>query len=77
MKAMIVNRIGDIGVSLGLFAIFYVFKSLDFSTVFGMINEMKNETIIILTYEFHALTLISILLFIGAIGKSAQLGLHT
>lgn len=77
MKAMIVNRIGDIGVSLALFSIFYVFKSLDFSTVFSMINEMKDYNITILNWDFHALTLISILLFIGAVGKSAQLGLHT
>lgn len=77
MKAMIVNRIGDVGISVGLFTIYYVFKSLDYSTVFSMINKMEYHTINILNFNIHSLTLIGILLLIGAIGKSAQLGLHT
>ena len=77
MKAMIVNRVGDIGVTLGIFTIFYVFKSVDFATVFSLVPYMKDYYFSFLTYDIHALTLIGILLFIGAIGKSAQLGLHT
>lgn len=77
MKAMIVNRIGDMGLFLGTFTILIIFKTLDYSTVFSSVNLLTNETINILNFEFHALTLIASLLFIGAIGKSAQLGLHT
>ena len=77
MKALIVNRIGDFSLSLGMFTIFYVFKSLDFATVFALSSNFFNSTIYFLTFEVDALTIISILLFIGAVGKSAQIGLHT
>lgn len=77
MKALIVNRIGDFSLSLGMFTIFFVFKSLDFSTVFALSSNFFNSTIYFFTFELDALTIISLLLFIGAVGKSAQIGLHT
>ena len=77
MKAMIVNRIGDFGLSLAMFAIFLVFKSVDFTTVFATAPLFVNETFIFFNFEIDKLTLICILLFLGAVGKSAQIGLHT
>jgi NADH-quinone oxidoreductase subunit L len=77
MKAFIVNRVGDFGMALGLFAIYYLFGSLDFDTVFGAAESQKGAVLAFWGMEFHALTLICILLFIGAMGKSAQFGLHT
>jgi proton-translocating NADH-quinone oxidoreductase chain L len=74
---MVVNRVGDIGVTLGMFTIFILFGSLDFSTVFALVHQFQFETIVFFNFEVHTLTLISVLLLIGAIGKSAQLGLHT
>ena len=77
MKAMIVNRIGDFGLSLAMFAIFLVFKSVDFTTVFATAPLFVNESFIFFNIEVDKLTLICILLFLGAVGKSAQIGLHT
>jgi len=77
MKAMIVNRIGDMGLFLGTFGIYIVFSSLDYSVIFSTVHKYANETITFFNWEMHALTIISCLLFIGAVGKSAQLGLHT
>jgi NADH-ubiquinone oxidoreductase chain 5 len=77
IKAMIMNRIGDFGLTLGIMAIFFVFKAVDFATVFALAPYMTDLNIVIFGYELHALTIICIFLFIGAVGKSAQLGLHT
>jgi NADH-ubiquinone oxidoreductase chain 5 len=77
MKAMIVNRIGDFGLSLAMFAIFFTYKSIDFSTVFALTPYLINENFILLNMEIHKLSLITLLLFVGAVGKSAQIGLHT
>lgn len=77
MKAFIVNRVGDFGFALGIFATYLLFDSVEFATVFAAVPEYTEATFAILGYEIHALTLICILLFIGAMGKSAQLGLHT
>ena len=77
IKAMLVNRVGDFGLALGIMAIFSVFKTLDFSTVFSCAPYVTETTLIFCNIEFHALTCICLLLFIGAVGKSAQLGLHT
>ena len=77
IKAMVLNRIGDLGLALGIFYIYIVFKSVDYNTIFAMIPFFLYEKIVILNHEFLALNLIALLLFIGAIGKSAQLGLHT
>ena len=77
IKAFIVNRVGDFGFALGIFAVFVIFGSLDFSTVFGMAPGAVGTTINFLGWQVPSLTLACILLFIGAMGKSAQLGLHT
>lgn len=77
IKAFLVNRVGDFGFSLGIFATFLVFGSVDFATVFAAVPGQAEATIVFLGYEFHAMTVICLLLFVGAMGKSAQLGLHT
>jgi NADH-ubiquinone oxidoreductase chain 5 len=77
IKAMVVNRIGDFGLALGIFTIFVCFKAVDYATVFSMVPFFAKETFIFLNYEFNLINLIGFLLFVGAIGKSAQLGLHT
>ncbi len=77
IKAFLVNRVGDFGLALGIFAIFKIFGSVNFDTVFGMAGEMSDHYFEFLGYEVHALTTACVLLFIGAMGKSAQLGLHT
>jgi NADH-ubiquinone oxidoreductase chain 5 len=77
MKAMIVNRIGDLGLSLAIFAIFFTFKSIDFITVFATAPYFANVNFVFFNTVCDQLTIICILLFIGAVGKSAQIGLHT
>ena len=77
VKAFVVNRIGDFGLALGMFAIFVVFGSIQFDDIFSQAPEMAGTYFTFLGYELHALTVIGLLLFIGAVGKSAQLGLHT
>nr|YP_008994223.1 NADH dehydrogenase subunit 5 [Rhodymenia pseudopalmata]AGO19275.1 NADH dehydrogenase subunit 5 [Rhodymenia pseudopalmata] len=77
IKALVVNRIGDFGLSLGIFTIFYVFHSVDYLTIFSLTPLMLNHFITFCNFQVHSITAIGIFLFIGAIGKSAQLGLHT
>nr|YP_009118091.1 NADH dehydrogenase subunit 5 [Malawimonas californiana]AJF22851.1 NADH dehydrogenase subunit 5 [Malawimonas californiana] len=77
IKAMVVNRVGDFGLIIGIMAIYYVFRSIDFSIVFSSAYYIFNFKIIFLNMEFDAVTIIGLLLFVGAIGKSAQIGLHT
>nr|YP_684395.1 NADH dehydrogenase subunit 5 [Oltmannsiellopsis viridis]ABC96353.1 NADH dehydrogenase subunit 5 [Oltmannsiellopsis viridis] len=80
IKAMMVNRVGDVGLALGIFGIFYFYKTTDYLTVFAStptLMEASRPTMILLNMEVDALDAICILLFIGAVGKSAQLGLHT
>jgi NADH-quinone oxidoreductase subunit L len=77
IKAFVVNRIGDFGFALGIFAVFVIFGSLDFDTVFGKAPGVTHTVMNFLGWQVPALTLACILLFIGAMGKSAQLGLHT
>ena len=77
MKAIIMNRIGDFGLSLGIVAIFLTFKSLDFVTIFSMAPYMYNENFFLFGYSLNKITVISLFLFVGAVGKSAQIGLHT
>lgn len=77
LKALIVNRVGDFSLSIGIFLIFYIFKSLNYLIIFPMVPLLTDTYISVLGINFHALTLISIFLFLGAVGKSAQLGLHT
>jgi len=77
IKAFVVNRIGDFGFALGIFAVYEIFGSLHFDTVFAAAPDVAHNTIPFLGHEVDALTLTCILLFIGAMGKSAQIGLHT
>jgi NADH-quinone oxidoreductase subunit L len=76
IKAFVVNRIGDFGFALGIFATFFLFDSISFDTIFGLAADKSTATMDIFSGEFHALTVICLLLFVGAMGKSAQLGLH-
>src|SRR5438132_11795906 len=77
IKAFIVNRIGDFGFALGIFAVFMMTGAVDFGTVFAQAPGLVGKTIHFLRWDLDALTLICILLFIGAMGKSAQFLLHT
>ena len=77
IKAMVINRIGDFGLALGIFVIFTTFKTVDYSVLFGLIPYYTNKTAYFIGFEIDLITLICILLFIGAMGKSAQIGLHT
>jgi NADH-quinone oxidoreductase subunit L len=77
IKAFIVNRVGDFGFALGIFATFVVFGTLDFGAVFGEAPKIVGTTMEFLGWRVDSLTLACILLFIGAMGKSAQIPLHT
>jgi len=74
---MLVNRIGDIGIVLAMLTIYKIFGTFDFATIFSMAYKVSNENLIFFNCEFHALTLVGIFILIGAMGKSAQVGLHT
>ena len=76
LKAMVVNRVGDLGLALGIGLIYLYFKSLDFNVFLPLVPFYSNEVFYIFNYELNCIDLISILIFIGAVGKSAQLGLH-
>jgi NADH-quinone oxidoreductase subunit L len=77
LKAFLVNRVGDFGFSLGIFATFLVFGTVDIPEILAASPGMAGSTVGFLGQRFDTMTLICILLFIGAMGKSAQLGLHT
>ncbi len=77
MKAFIVNRVGDFGFALGIFGIFFVFQSIGFDQVFAAAPEMAGKTFNFLGYQVDILTTLCLLLFLGAMGKSAQFLLHT
>ncbi|UCH45307.1 MAG: NADH-quinone oxidoreductase subunit L [Nitrospiraceae bacterium] len=75
-KAFIVNRFGDFGFGLGVILIFLTFGSLDYMTVFSGADSVLGQTINLFGYEVDTITLICLLLFCGAVGKSAQMPLH-
>ena len=77
IKAFVVNRIGDFGFALGIFAIFMLTDSIDFSVIFDKAPELAETEIAFLWTTWNAAELIAFLLFVGAMGKSAQLFLHT
>jgi NADH-quinone oxidoreductase subunit L len=77
IKAFVVNRVGDFGFALGIFAVFFIFGSLDFGTVFGNAPSVVGAKMEFLSWQVEKLPLACILLFIGAMGKSAQVPLHT
>ncbi len=77
MKAFIVNRVGDFAFIIGIFTIFTIFGEVEFSKIFAKISEHQNDVISVFGMNFDAINLICVLLFIGSMGKSAQIGLHT
>jgi proton-translocating NADH-quinone oxidoreductase chain L len=77
IKALVVNRISDFGFTIGIITIFFTFQTVDFSAVFALAPAFIDKTINFLGYNMNVLTLICVLLFVGAMGKSAQIGLHT
>mgnify|MGYP001318350690 CR=1 FL=1 len=77
IKAFVVNRIGDFGFALGIFLIFYLFGTVNYNEVFEQIPSIIEKDISFLGIKIGAIDLICLLLFIGAMGKSAQIFLHT
>src|SRR5215203_2507622 len=77
IKAFVVNRVGDFGFALGIFAIYMLLKTTDFETIFAGAPALSGKTIDFFGWHADALTLICLLLFMGAMGKSAQFLLHT
>ena len=77
IKAFIVNRIGDFFFILGIILIYITFKSIHFEDIFQNINTIKNSYINFFQFEIDLTTVICLFLLLGAMGKSAQLGLHT
>jgi NADH-ubiquinone oxidoreductase chain 5 len=77
IKAMIINRIGDFGLLIGILIIYVNLKSLDYSTVFSLISFYEQKVINFFSQNFLLIELIGFFLFIGVMGKSAQIGLHT
>ena len=77
IKAFLVNRVGDFGFALGIFLIFYLFGTVNYSEVFELIPSTVDKNLSFLGIEVKAIDLICLLLFVGAMGKSAQILLHT
>ena len=77
IQAMLVNRVGDFGLALGMMAIYQEFQSLDQATVFATAPTALGNQVSFMNVSVNSLTLITLLVFVGAVGKSAQVGLHT
>jgi NADH-quinone oxidoreductase subunit L len=77
IKAFVVNRVGDFGFGLGIFATFLIFGQLGFDDVFKAVPGVAGKAIHFLSWDFDAMTVVCLLLFMGAMGKSAQFLLHT
>ena len=77
IKAMVLNRIGDFGLVIGILILFTEYKAVDYATVFAITSLFVNDVFNFLNFDFHLVSIICFFLFVGAIGKSAQLGLHT
>jgi NADH-quinone oxidoreductase subunit L len=77
IKAFVVNRVGDFGFALGIFGCFLVFKSVEFDAIFRAAPDAVGKTMHFLSWEMDTLTVLCLLLFMGAMGKSAQFLLHT
>ncbi len=77
IKAFVVNRVGDFGFALGIFGCYFVFQSVDFDTIFAAAQGVAGKPMTFLSWEFDTLTVLCLLLFMGAMGKSAQFLLHT
>lgn len=77
IKAVIVNRFGDFSLIIVLMIVYYLFRSFDYGVSFATANSVSDAYITIGFWEFHALSVLSFFLFLGCVGKSAQMGLHT
>ena len=77
IKAFLVNRVGDFGFALGIFLIFYLFGTVNYTEVFELIPTIVDKNLLFLGININAIDLICLLLFVGAMGKSAQILLHT
>jgi len=77
IKAFVVNRVGDLGFMLGIFGTYLVFGTVDIPTILAQAPHMAGSTIGFLGQRWDTMTILCLLLFLGAMGKSAQLGLHT
>jgi NADH-quinone oxidoreductase subunit L len=77
MKAFLVNRIGDFGFLLGIFGCYHLFGTLDFQPIFSSASHAAEIPFVVAGQHYSALTVVALLLFMGAMGKSAQIGLHT
>ena len=74
---MIINRIGDFGLAIAIFTLYFYFKTLDYGVVFALAPALAETKILFFSFSLNLLDFIGFFLFIGAVGKSAQLGLHT
>jgi len=77
IKAFVVNRVGDFGFALGIFGVFYIFGTVQFDTVFAAAPDQVGQSFRFLSWNLDVLTVLCLLLFMGAMGKSAQFLLHT
>ena len=77
IKAFVVNRVGDFGYAIGIAGIFYIFGTISFDSIFSQVDQFSEHQIQFLSFSFPTLDFLCFLLFVGAMGKSAQLGLHT
>ncbi len=77
IKAFVVNRVGDFGFALGIFGLFYFFRSINLDEVFQQAASQSGKTFVFAGYQVDVLTTLCLLLFMGAMGKSAQFLLHT
>lgn len=77
IKALLMNRVGDLGFCLAMYSSFYIFETLDYSSIILMVSHSLEDFIVLLGFEYNAITIISMFIFLGAVGKSAQIGLHT
>ena len=77
IKAFVVNRVGDFGYAIGIAGIFYIFGTISFDSIFSQVDQFSEHQMQFLSFSFPTLDFLCFLLFIGAMGKSAQLGLHT
>lgn len=77
IKAFVVNRVGDFGFVLGIFGVFWLFGAIDYDTIFAATPSMHGKEIVFLGMHVDAMTTLCLLLFLGAMGKSAQFLLHT
>jgi len=74
---MLINRVGDLGLALAIFTIYYYFQNLEYAVVFNLVPIFAQETFSFFNSSIYIYDFIGFFLFFGAVGKSAQLGLHT